>query len=777
MKRAVVLSALAIGLAPAHAAQVPLVDVAQLSARGSHACVVTTAGAAKCWGSNGMGELGSPVTSAYDFRTAATDVTGLASGVVAIAAATGQHTCAIVTGGGVKCWGSNGYGQLGDGTTASRPVPGNVLGLPGPAVALSAGEEHTCALTAQGAVACWGRNFVGALGDGTEENRLTATPVVGLSSGVVAISAGPWHTCAMTGAGALKCWGWNSAAALGDGTFVSRTAPVDVVGLSSGVTAAAAGGDEGAPFFQPEAETCAIASGVVKCWGRSAASATPVDVAGVGPATHISIGGYRYYGGSHTTQAASQFCVLTPGGGVRCWGSNWCGMAGGPNSNCGFPNFDNIPPTDVTGLSSPVVSVSAGSLFTCALRADARVDCWGNGHSNPLPAKEGTTPQTLFFYGGQENSVPIGVTVEWQVSPGGGSGNPVVVSSRTPGICSVSGTRVTTLAAGLCTIEANQAGNAYYDAATPATLDITVTSYVAQTVTFDLLPAQLEAGGVGTVTAHASSGLPVTIESEYASSCTISGNVVRVGTLGSFPGTCYLRATQPGNATYAPAIASAQIAIVANTGTRSLVVYARGGGTGTVTSTPAGIDCGISCAGNFASGSSVTLAATASAESAFDGWIGACSGTGTCTVMMDQAKTVTALFDSGLTRLSALSTRGPVVYGNGTLIGGFIIGGSGSKTVMVRARGPSLAALGVPEVLANPMLHLVRAADGMVVATSDDWRAAGNATDLQASGFQPTDDSESAILITLEPGAYTAVMSGAGGTTGNGIVEVFRLGN
>jgi YVTN family beta-propeller protein len=121
-----------------------------------------------------------------------------------------------------------------------------------------------------------------------------------------------------------------------------------------------------------------------------------------------------------------------------------------------------------------------------------------------------------------------------------------------------------------------------------------------------------------------------------------------------------------------------------------------------------------------------------------------------------------------------IATRGRVQTGNDVMIAGFIIQGVGQQTVVVRARGPSLAATGVPGVLANPTLTLVRSSDGVIIASNDDWGTAANAAALQASGFAPADPQEAAILITLDPGAYTAVVSGVGSTTGVAIVEVFR---
>jgi hypothetical protein len=122
-----------------------------------------------------------------------------------------------------------------------------------------------------------------------------------------------------------------------------------------------------------------------------------------------------------------------------------------------------------------------------------------------------------------------------------------------------------------------------------------------------------------------------------------------------------------------------------------------------------------------------------------------------------------------------LSTRMQVGTGNDVLIAGFIIGGAASKTVVVTATGPSLAAAGIANPLANPTLTLVRSSDNAIIATTDDWGAAPNAPQIQAAGFAPANASESAIMMTLAPGAYTAIVAGAGGGTGVGIVAVYEV--
>jgi hypothetical protein len=117
-----------------------------------------------------------------------------------------------------------------------------------------------------------------------------------------------------------------------------------------------------------------------------------------------------------------------------------------------------------------------------------------------------------------------------------------------------------------------------------------------------------------------------------------------------------------------------------------------------------------------------------------------------------------------------ISTRGLVQTGDSVMIAGFIIQGDAPQTVVVRARGPSM---GIAGALADPTLTLVPAAGGPTL-TNDDWGTAANAGALAASGFAPGNAKEAALLVTLNPGAYTAIVSGSGGTTGVAIVEVYR---
>ena len=181
----------------------------------------------QCWGKNEYGQLGD---GTRENRKTPVDVNGLTNGVKAVTAGR-DHTCALLENGRVKCWGTNGSGQLGDSTTEERTKPVLVGELTG-VKAVSAGDGYTCALLEDGAVMCWGGNGVGQLGDGTGYNRTTPVAVADLAGSVKAIAAGSGHTCALLDSGDVQCWGANWDGALGSGRDY-RTTPVYVVGLEA----------------------------------------------------------------------------------------------------------------------------------------------------------------------------------------------------------------------------------------------------------------------------------------------------------------------------------------------------------------------------------------------------------------------------------------------------------------------------------------------------------------------------------------------------------------
>ena len=205
-----------------------------ISAGGYFTCALTNAGAAYCWGSGINGQIGNGAN--FDQVTPV-----LVSGGLTFTVISGGfvHVCARTTAGAGYCWGDNDYGQLGDGTNIDRNTPTVVSG--GLTFAsITSGLDHTCALASGGASYCWGRNDDGQLGNGTSgsgTNRNTPTAVT-MPAGVAftAVSAGGFHTCALTAAGTGYCWGDNSAGQLGDGTTISRNTPTPVL-RAEGVTA------------------------------------------------------------------------------------------------------------------------------------------------------------------------------------------------------------------------------------------------------------------------------------------------------------------------------------------------------------------------------------------------------------------------------------------------------------------------------------------------------------------------------------------------------------
>jgi alpha-tubulin suppressor-like RCC1 family protein len=350
--------------------------LAAVSVGNDDTCGTTTGGGVRCWGFNEFGELGNG-TFTY-LSTAPGDVSGLTSGAATVSAGF-DFACSVVIEGGVKCWGSNGYGDLGDGTFENSPTPVDVTGLTSGVAAVSTGGVDACAVTTLGGVKCWGYNGDGELGNGTTTGDGTVsgypaytTPVdvTGLTSGVVAVSAGGGgnHTCALTTEGGVKCWGYNGQGQLGNGTTTNSSTPVDVMGLSSGVAAVSSGYNF----------TCALTTaGEVKCWGNSyygelgngdntgpqdcggvPCSTIPVPVSGLTGVIAVSAGGY-------------QACALTTVGAVKCWGYNGNGDLGNGTTT------DSSIPVDVSGLANGVQAISSGAYTTCAITTASDVKCWG----------------------------------------------------------------------------------------------------------------------------------------------------------------------------------------------------------------------------------------------------------------------------------------------------------------------------------------------------------------------------------------------------------------
>lgn len=221
-----------------------------------HGCALLQGGRVKCWGENGFGQVGN---GSDQPATTAVEVPALGSGVSAIAAGM-YHSCAVLNG-GLRCWGVNSSGQLGDGSTTQRSTPVAVQGLGSGVVGVDLGIEHSCALLADGSVSCWGGSGFGRLlGDGSGSNRPVPGPVPALRSDVLQVSLGNDHSCARLQGGRLRCWGNNFGGPLGDNSEVPRPEPVDVAGLTAGVSQVDLG---------LGGQSCAVVDGGARCWGEN----------------------------------------------------------------------------------------------------------------------------------------------------------------------------------------------------------------------------------------------------------------------------------------------------------------------------------------------------------------------------------------------------------------------------------------------------------------------------------------------------------------------------
>ena len=351
-----------------------------IAAGGSHTCAVTSSGGVKCWGFNGLGELGDGTTTN---RLTPVDVSGLDRVVVKSVVAGGGHTCVLTTAGDVKCWGRNFEGQLGNGTTTNSLTPVDVIGLGSGVKAIVAGEWYNCVVTANGGVKCWGNNYYGQLGNGeTAYSQSTPVNVIGLESGVTALVAGMGHTCAVMTDRRAKCWGLNAFGQLGDGTTDDSSVPLDVIGLWSDEVYSLAAGIHHTcatnPYWPP---------GQLWCWGFNSMgqlgdgttddSSVPVRVKVLGA-----------YGTSWAVVAGNfHTCGQRFFGDelLRCWGQNSFGQLGDGTGR------DSLIPVFVSGLRSG--ALSAFDDHTCAVTASGGVKCWGDNYHGQLG--DGTTTNRL----------------------------------------------------------------------------------------------------------------------------------------------------------------------------------------------------------------------------------------------------------------------------------------------------------------------------------------------------------------------------------------------
>jgi alpha-tubulin suppressor-like RCC1 family protein len=345
---------------------VPVLHAKLVSAGDTQSCAVTPTDGLKCWGDYYGNNPPEPPNTNHTYPL---DVPGLESGVNDVSA-TLHFTCVLMISGGVKCWGTNLDGQLGDDHASGdySYVPVDVKGLSSGVKKIAAGQMHICALLDTGAVKCWGSNGASVLGNNTYWAGRSPTDVIGLSSGVIDIAAGPMHNCAVMKTGGVKCWGADGfGPILGS---VNDASPyfssVDVKGLSSGAVGIAVG----------ESFSCALINdGGVKCWGirgtygvlgdgTNTDRPTPVNVVGLGQPA-IAIDAYQH-----------AVCALLQDGSIKCWGDNLVYSRGA--------EFAFSVPTIQEGFSTKVTQFSIGLVFACAVMEDSTVMCWGDNSEGQL---------------------------------------------------------------------------------------------------------------------------------------------------------------------------------------------------------------------------------------------------------------------------------------------------------------------------------------------------------------------------------------------------------
>ena len=346
------------------------------TAAGNHTCAVLADGTIKCWGGFGLdGKLGNGTRT--DGRIPVL-VSGITTGSQ-VSAGT-FHTCALLEDKTNWCWGHNYYGQLGDGTVSGSNIPVLVLEPLSPSLShkVSAAFQHTCLLLESGRIQCWGSGGNGQLGNGRNSNSRTPVSVIGIDNAVDIYTGGD-HNCALLADGTIKCWGWNFVGQLGNGTNFSSNLPVSVVGIDNAVALSTGVGRDA---------TCAILEdGTVKCWGRNAHglvkdagevyhhsqgveipySSTPVPVPGINTAVQVEIG-------------RNTACILLEDGTIRCLGRNYYGYlwpSSGNEANR-FSPFASTP-VQVPGITG-VAQISIGGYRICVLLNNGTIKCWGNAN-------------------------------------------------------------------------------------------------------------------------------------------------------------------------------------------------------------------------------------------------------------------------------------------------------------------------------------------------------------------------------------------------------------
>lgn len=348
-------------------------SIAGLTVAGNgHTCTALASpdpGPVRCWGFNGYGQLGDGTTVDRATSVAVSVLTAVGP----VIGAGWDHTCAYDNAlAGLYCWGANDHGQLGDGTTIARSVPVRV-DLPARVIQVEGGWWHTCALDETNTVWCWGEGDYTGTGIRTTVTR--PAPVAGLTGTPIEIAVGRFHGCARMADRTVRCWGLNNRGQVGQSDLgVAYLAAVSVPGLS-GVAQIIAGGNH----------TCALLDDrTVRCWGDNARGqlgdgtmtdrSAPVAVVGLTGVSHVALG------------SEHSCAVIGTGSDIQCWGYDLFGQLGydGALEVCSAGPCSTFPRTTAaSGLGSAVVG---GGMHTCVFDPiDFRSTwCWGDGRNGQL---------------------------------------------------------------------------------------------------------------------------------------------------------------------------------------------------------------------------------------------------------------------------------------------------------------------------------------------------------------------------------------------------------
>lgn len=371
--------------------------IVQIDAGEQHTCVLIEGGRLRCWGRGEFGQLGhgNPNNIGDDEYPSDVDDVGLPSPAIALSLG-GQHTCALLQDGGLRCWGLNDRGQLGTGNLSNLGDDEPVIGLTGigvpPVVQVEAGARHTCARIGGGLVRCWGKNDAGELGYANSGVVLESSLPGGdvdLGGSTSLLTAGYYHSCVRFIDGGMRCWGWGDSGRLGLASAVTigdDEVPA-AVGLVSAVPAGLPANTEIADIALGGNHGCVrLQAGQVLCWGANASGQLGQgDVAPLGDDEVPSTRPPVQIGGTAKQIAVggSHTCVLLDDGTVRCWGDNSVGQLGQGNTT--NVGDDESPDSIPTVmLGGEVTQIVAGVNHTCARLVTNEVRCWGQNNFNQL---------------------------------------------------------------------------------------------------------------------------------------------------------------------------------------------------------------------------------------------------------------------------------------------------------------------------------------------------------------------------------------------------------